>query len=215
MVRGPFRWRSCVRSRARIHARPCTSMPVGIYWLGRLRTSSQAGKLAPSFSRSLVCAFFLGGRVPKPFSPFEWGREIGLDFLSDERRRFSPVRRVLYLGGVQSDLTTQLADELVFIECSESLGVADRLSIEMIVRTVERIEGIENALAEDGVVVRGSKRQPRAHPLLGIERQLRADVTRELERLDLTPEARRRALVRGEWPTDSALADLLTNASRT
>ncbi|MFN0154673.1 MAG: P27 family phage terminase small subunit [Gaiella sp.] len=114
------------------------------------------------------------------------------------------------------DLTTQLGDELVFIMGVESLGVADRLSIDIIVRTAQRLEEIEAALAEDSVVVRGSKRQPRAHPLLGIERQLRSDVSRELERLGLTPEARRRALWREKSGTamDGALDDLLASIRR-
>lgn len=139
-------------------------------------------------------------------------REIGSGFLELTLPLFlhlTPSTWLPTIDQVIPDLATELEDALAFTTNVEALGPAERLWIEMVVRTVERLAEIEDALAEDGVVARGSRQQPRPHPLIAIERQLRAGVTRELEKMGLTPEARRRALRREEMRMDGALENLL------
>lgn len=108
-------------------------------------------------------------------------------------------------------LEAALTEDLLFVKGLESVGAAERLSLEMIVKTVQRLVEVEATLAEAGIVVGGSKQQPRAHPLLAAERSLRADVSRELERLGLTPLARQKAIVRHSRreTMDGPLADLV------
>jgi hypothetical protein len=54
----------------------------------------------------------------------------------------------------------------------------------------KRNSAVSAQIARDGATVPGSKGQPRAHPLIQVERALRDDVARGLERLSLLPRQR-------------------------
>jgi hypothetical protein len=77
--------------------------------------------------------------------------------------------------------------------------------LEEVLRARERLEEIRQTLATDGITVVGSRGQTRPHPLLAIERQLVAEISNSLARLELRPSRIRsmrdfqeiRALTRG------------------
>jgi hypothetical protein len=59
--------------------------------------------------------------------------------------------------------------------------------IEEVLRARDRLAEIRETLATDGVTVVGSRGQTRPHPLLAIERQLVAEISNGLARLELRP----------------------------
>lgn len=60
-----------------------------------------------------------------------------------------------------------------------------RLLLLMAMEAFDRMRGCQKAIAEDGLVTRGSKKQPRAHPLLSAERDSRAQMLAALKALNL------------------------------
>jgi Phage terminase, small subunit len=69
-------------------------------------------------------------------------------------------------------------------------GEVDALLLAELLRTCDRLAQVREQLSSDGLTVTGSQDQTRPHPLLGIERQLVAELAARLERLRRTPARR-------------------------
>jgi P27 family predicted phage terminase small subunit len=63
----------------------------------------------------------------------------------------------------------------------------DLVVLEHVLRARDRLRAITKQLDSDGVTVKGSKDQVRPHPLLNVEKALRAEVAAGLKQLGLTP----------------------------
>jgi hypothetical protein len=84
----------------------------------------------------------------------------------------------LAVVAMASSKTTTVAAEVDLLLLADTLRARDRL------------EDIGAQIAKDGVTVDGSKGQVRPHPLLAVERALRAEVATGFERLELAPKRR-------------------------
>lgn len=73
----------------------------------------------------------------------------------------------------------------------------DFLLLGDLLRARDRLATVRERLDRDGLTLEGSKGQPRAHPLLAIEKALRAEVKQGLEELDLAPPRRPLYVVAG------------------
>lgn len=62
---------------------------------------------------------------------------------------------------------------------------AGLLLLQSALEAFDRVRAAQVAIAADGLVQRGSKRQPRAHPLLTVERDARAAMLASLKALNL------------------------------
>lgn len=62
---------------------------------------------------------------------------------------------------------------------------AGKLLLQVSMEAFDRMRAAQKAIAEDGMIARGSKRQPRAHPLLAVERDARAQMLAALKMLNL------------------------------
>jgi hypothetical protein len=62
---------------------------------------------------------------------------------------------------------------------------AGLLLLQAALEAFDRVRGAQKAIGEDGLLSRGSKRQPRAHPLLAVERDARAQMLAALKALNL------------------------------
>jgi len=60
-----------------------------------------------------------------------------------------------------------------------------RLLLQTAMEAFQLMRECQAAIARDGLVTRGSKRQPRAHPLLAAERDARAQMLAALKQLNL------------------------------
>ena len=103
-----------------------------------------------------------------------------------------PVRFVPYrffcMGSRSDDLLARLTAEFEAAYGEPSL--ADRIMIENVAGAQGELESIAAVIEADGTTVAGSRGQIRPHPLLGLERELRADVIGGLEKLGLDPRHR-------------------------
>jgi hypothetical protein len=72
-------------------------------------------------------------------------------------------------------------------------GAASLLVLEELLRARERLLEVRHSLQVDGITVKGSRGQARPHPLLTLERQLVAEITNSLDRLELRPSRIRNA----------------------
>jgi hypothetical protein len=66
----------------------------------------------------------------------------------------------------------------------------DLLLLADVLRARDRLDDIAAQIGKDGVTVNGSQGQIRPHPLLAVERALRAEVATGFERLELAPKSR-------------------------
>jgi P27 family predicted phage terminase small subunit len=66
----------------------------------------------------------------------------------------------------------------------------DLIVLADVLRAQDELDAIRQVIAAEGNMVAGSQGQVRPHPLLAVQRALRADVARGLERLWLTPRHR-------------------------
>jgi phage terminase small subunit len=85
-------------------------------------------------------------------------------------------------------------DELV-ADLREIHSVAEPAESDLIIlagllRAQDELEVVAAAIWRDGTTVSGSRGQTRPHPLLSVERALREEIARGLERLWLTPRHR-------------------------
>lgn len=80
---------------------------------------------------------------------------------------------------------------------------AGRLLLLTALESFDRMRDCQRAIAGDGLVTRGSKRQPRAHPLLAAERDARGQMLAALKALNLDLEPTRPGPGRppGSWST--------------
>ena len=62
---------------------------------------------------------------------------------------------------------------------------AGRLLLQTALEAFDRMRECQKAIAEDGMIVRGSTRQPRSHPLLTVERDARSQMLAALKSLNL------------------------------
>ncbi|HSA69077.1 MAG TPA: phage terminase small subunit P27 family [Burkholderiales bacterium] len=62
---------------------------------------------------------------------------------------------------------------------------AARLLLLVALEAFDRMRECQKAIAKDGMIARGSKRQPRAHPLLAVERDSRAQMLAAMKALNL------------------------------
>jgi len=94
------------------------------------------------------------------------------------------------VSGIQSNSTARKRRQVLVAEfCSvhdvSAPNELDSMMIENVVPAQEELEAVSARIARDGVTVPGSKGQLRPHPLIQVERALRDDVARGLERLSL------------------------------
>lgn len=96
-----------------------------------------------------------------------------------------PIRSAApsHLGAEARDWWTRLAANY---EIEDEGG---RLLLQVAMEAFERMRQCQAAITRDGLVTRGSKRQPRAHPLLAAERDARGQMLAALKALnfDLEP----------------------------
>jgi phage terminase small subunit len=97
------------------------------------------------------------------------------------------------LSPAAAELWQELVDELLLVHDVEAPAASDLLTIGDVCRARDQLDEVAAAIARDGAVVAGSKGQPRAHPLVPIQLQLRGEVARGLDRLRLEPGRRARA----------------------
>lgn len=62
---------------------------------------------------------------------------------------------------------------------------AARLLLQTALEALDRVRQCQRAITKDGLLSRGSKRQPRAHPLLAVERDARGQMLAALKALNL------------------------------
>jgi hypothetical protein len=93
--------------------------------------------------------------------------------------------------GLWPGLVADLA--VVAMAASKATTVAAQVDLLLLADTLrarDRLEDVAAELAKTGVVVDGSKGQVRPHPLLAVERALRAELGAGFERLQLAPRRR-------------------------
>jgi hypothetical protein len=88
---------------------------------------------------------------------------------------------------VGDDLLAKLEKDFCAIHAVDQPTDADLMMLGAVVRAQEELETVRRVIDADGATVTGSRGQIRPHPLLSLERMLRADVMNGLERLWLTP----------------------------
>jgi hypothetical protein len=64
------------------------------------------------------------------------------------------------------------------------LSAVEQIEAELIQRTAERLAEVDGRLSADGLVVAGSRRQLRQHPLLALEARLRRELIRGLQQFE-------------------------------
>ena len=62
---------------------------------------------------------------------------------------------------------------------------AGRLLLQTALEAFDRMRECQSAISADGMIVRGSTRQPRSHPLLTVERDARSQMLAALKALNL------------------------------
>lgn len=62
---------------------------------------------------------------------------------------------------------------------------AGRLLLQTALEAFDRMRECQTAIEQDGMIVRGSTRQPRSHPLLTVERDARSQMLSALKSLNL------------------------------
>ena len=62
---------------------------------------------------------------------------------------------------------------------------AGQLLLTSAMEALDRLRDCQKSIARDGVTVRGSQKQPRAHPLLSVERDARSQMLASLKALNL------------------------------
>jgi P27 family predicted phage terminase small subunit len=70
----------------------------------------------------------------------------------------------------------------------DEYGIVDeagRLLLLVALEAFDRMRECQRAIGTDGLIQRGSKRQPRAHPLLAVERDARGQMLAALKALNL------------------------------
>jgi P27 family predicted phage terminase small subunit len=60
-----------------------------------------------------------------------------------------------------------------------------KLLLQTACEAFDRMRAAQKAISEDGLIARGSKHQPRAHPLLAVERDARGQMLAALKALNL------------------------------
>lgn len=90
----------------------------------------------------------------------------------------------------QQAALADLVSEFCFVHDVDRPGTSDLLRMEQVVTATDRLREIRDRIDRDGLVVAGSRKQARPHPLLASERALQRQIDEELERLWLTPRHR-------------------------
>jgi P27 family predicted phage terminase small subunit len=72
------------------------------------------------------------------------------------------------------------------VNAGAATAEVDLVVLEQVLRARDRLQEVSTKLDADGVTVTGSKNQVRPHPLLSVERALRAEVMAGLKQLGLT-----------------------------
>jgi P27 family predicted phage terminase small subunit len=62
---------------------------------------------------------------------------------------------------------------------------AGKLLLQVALEAFDRMRQCQEAIRAEGIIARGSKRQPRAHPLLAVERDARGQMLAALKQLNL------------------------------
>jgi P27 family predicted phage terminase small subunit len=75
---------------------------------------------------------------------------------------------------------------------------SDLIILAGLLRAQDELDAVQEAIKRGGTTVAGSRGQLRAHPLLSVERGLREEIARGLERLWLTPRHRSAARLVGQ-----------------
>jgi len=76
--------------------------------------------------------------------------------------------------------------DLEAVNAGAATAEVDLVVLEQVLRARDRLQAVSTKLDADGVTVTGSKDQVRPHPLLNVERVLRAEVVAGLKQLGLT-----------------------------
>jgi len=84
------------------------------------------------------------------------------------------------------DLWCGLRADLEAVNAGAATAEVDLVVLEQVLRARDRLQAVSQKLDADGVTVAGSKDQVRPHPLLSVERALRAEVVAGLKQLGLT-----------------------------
>lgn len=84
------------------------------------------------------------------------------------------------------DLWCGLRADLEAVNAGAATAEVDLVVLEQVLRARDRLRAVSTKLDSDGVTVTGSKDQVRPHPLLSVERALRAEVAAGLKQLGLT-----------------------------
>jgi P27 family predicted phage terminase small subunit len=84
------------------------------------------------------------------------------------------------------DLWAGLRADLEAVNAGAATAEVDLVVLEQVLRARDRLHAVSKKLDSDGVTVTGSKDQVRPHPLLSVERALRAEVVAGLKQLGLT-----------------------------
>ncbi len=84
------------------------------------------------------------------------------------------------------DLWCGLRADLEAVNPGAATAEVDLVVLEQLLRARDRLQAVSEKLDADGVTVTGSKDQVRPHPLLSVERALRAEVVAGLKQLGLT-----------------------------
>jgi len=84
------------------------------------------------------------------------------------------------------DLWCGLRADLEAVNAGAATAEVDLVVLEQVLRARDRLQAVSTKLDADGVTVTGSKDQVRPHPLLSVERALRAEVVAGLKQLGLT-----------------------------
>lgn len=79
-----------------------------------------------------------------------------------------------------------LRADLEAVNAGAATAEVDLVVLEQVLRARDRLQEVSEKLDSDGVTVTGSKDQVRPHPLLSVERALRAEVVAGLKQLGLT-----------------------------
>ena len=69
---------------------------------------------------------------------------------------------------------------------ADSVSEVELVLLADVLRAMDRLRTIGQELAKTGLVVTGSRKQVRPHPLLRVEAELRGEVRRGFEKLGLT-----------------------------
>jgi P27 family predicted phage terminase small subunit len=98
------------------------------------------------------------------------------------------------LSDESRSLWNALVNDLRLVHGVDEPGSADLVLLADVLRACDRRDEISLTLAREGLTVAGSRGQTRPHPLVVIEKELRAEIARSFERLRLTPRWRATAI---------------------